>query len=89
MSLLALNEGNATPSVLLLSPQPCDGADPQKGQKRKYQVGRLTLRTLFFDDQLLSACKAGASQVVVLGAGMDGRAWRLDLPAGEGLPMGS
>lgn len=71
------------PLSVLLFLQPCDGADPQKGQKRNYQVGRLTLRTLFFDDQVLSAVKAGASQVVILGAGMDCRAWRLDLPAGE------
>ena len=45
----------------------------------------MTLRTLFFDKEILSAIKAGASQVVILGAGMDCRAWRLDLPPGVGL----
>ena len=52
--------------------------------KRKYAVGRVTLRTLFFDDHVLAAVRAGARQVVLLGAGMDCRAWRLDLPAGDG-----
>ena len=63
-----------------------EGAD--KGEhgdsKRKYAVGRVTLRTLFFDDHVLSAVRAGARQVVLLGAGMDCRAWRLDLAAGKG-----
>ncbi|BDA41776.1 Putative S-adenosyl-L-methionine-dependent methyltransferase [Coccomyxa sp. Obi] len=49
---------------------------------RKFLVGRVALRTLFYDDHLLAACKAGARQVVLLGAGMDSRAWRLDLPEG-------
>ena len=51
--------------------------------KRKYQVGRVTLRTLFFDKHLLAALRSGARQVVLLGAGMDSRAWRLDLPPGD------
>lgn len=50
---------------------------------RKYLVGRVALRTLFYDDHLLAALKGGAvRQVVLLGAGMDSRAWRLDLPEG-------
>ncbi|BDA46207.1 Putative S-adenosyl-L-methionine-dependent methyltransferase [Coccomyxa sp. Obi] len=49
---------------------------------RKFPVGRMVLRTLYYDDHLLAACKAGARQVVLLGAGMDTRAWRLELPEG-------
>ncbi|KAK9908943.1 hypothetical protein WJX75_005035 [Coccomyxa subellipsoidea] len=50
---------------------------------RTYLVGRVALRTLFYDDHLLAAVKGGAiRQVVLLGAGMDSRAWRLDLPKG-------
>ena len=74
------------PYVLLLLLQPCAGAEPEKGQRRKYQVGRVALRSVFFDSEIMRAISAGANQVVVLGAGMDCRAWRLDLPAGEGLP---
>ena len=52
---------------------------------RKFQVGRVTLRTLFFDRHLQAALRQGARQVVLLGAGMDSRAWRLELPPGEHL----
>jgi len=45
------------------------------------QSGFLPVRTRFFDDVLAAACKP-AGQVVLLGAGLDTRAWRLPLPAG-------
>ena len=32
---------------------------------RKFLVGRVALRTLFYDDHLLTACKAGARQVIL------------------------
>jgi methyltransferase (TIGR00027 family) len=35
------------------------------------------VRTRFFDDHLLAACEAGCRQVVLLGAGLDTRAFRL------------
>jgi methyltransferase (TIGR00027 family) len=38
-------------------------------------------RTPFYDRQLLDAVRAGIRQVVVLGAGLDTRAFRLELPA--------
>ena len=44
------------------------------------QNGFLPVRTRFFDDVLAAACKP-AGQVVLLGAGLDTRAWRLPLPA--------
>jgi methyltransferase (TIGR00027 family) len=37
-------------------------------------------RTSFFDDQLLAACERGAGQVVILGAGYDGRSLRFRQP---------
>jgi hypothetical protein len=49
-------------------------------------VGRVTLRTLFFDARIAAALEGkdgpAARQVVLLGAGMDTRAWRLKMPAG-------
>src|SRR2546430_15760410 len=42
----------------------------------------LALRTRFFDDAVLAACATGVRQVVLLGAGLDARAFRLDWPPG-------
>ena len=44
--------------------------------------GRLAVRTKFFDDAIVDACArarngASSTQVVVVGAGLDSRAWRL------------
>jgi Leucine carboxyl methyltransferase len=92
-------------------------AEVQTATGRTHQVGRVAIRTLWFDTQLLAALdparqpqpllaelRPGASsissngsgsavqlrltanatpgQVVMLGAGMDTRAWRLQLPPG-------
>ncbi len=43
---------------------------------------QVAVRTAFFDDQLLDACRIGCRQVVLLAAGLDARAFRLDWPAG-------
>ncbi|AHI00573.1 SAM-dependent methyltransferase [Kutzneria albida] len=43
------------------------------------------IRTRFFDDCTEHACAEGCDQVVVLGAGLDARAFRLDLPTGARL----
>jgi methyltransferase (TIGR00027 family) len=40
----------------------------------------ITVRTRFLDDLLLDACAGGARQVVILGAGLDARAFRLAWP---------
>ncbi|MEU1076171.1 MULTISPECIES: SAM-dependent methyltransferase [unclassified Streptomyces] len=40
------------------------------------------VRTRFFDDELLTAMRAGIRQVVTLAAGVDGRTLRLDCPPG-------
>lgn len=42
----------------------------------------MVVRTRFFDEYLLSATRSGCRQVVLLGAGLDARAFRLDWPAG-------
>jgi methyltransferase (TIGR00027 family) len=42
----------------------------------------LAIRTRFFDDQARAATAAGIRQIVLLAAGLDGRAFRLDWPAG-------
>ncbi|WP_394850037.1 SAM-dependent methyltransferase [Pendulispora brunnea] len=38
------------------------------------------VRTRFFDEYLLKACRAGCRQIVTLAAGLDARAFRLQLP---------
>lgn len=43
----------------------------------------IVVRTRFFDDFLLAAAEAGCRQFVLLGAGLDMRAYRLGLPPGS------
>ncbi len=43
---------------------------------------QVAVRTAFFDEQLLDACRIGCRQVVLLASGLDARAFRLDWPAG-------
>ncbi|MFT7841206.1 SAM-dependent methyltransferase [Saccharothrix sp. BKS2] len=57
---------------------PDGDADPLWGRLARY----FGLRTRVFDDFLLRSAHAGARQVVLLGAGLDTRALRLDWPAG-------
>ncbi|MHB8674760.1 MAG: SAM-dependent methyltransferase, partial [Candidatus Limnocylindrales bacterium] len=40
------------------------------------------LRTRFFDDFVVDVCRAGCQQVILLGAGLDTRAFRIVLPEG-------
>jgi hypothetical protein len=42
----------------------------------------VAVRTRFYDDYLSTACAAGCRQVVLLAAGLDTRAFRLDWPEG-------
>lgn len=44
--------------------------------------GFMGVRTRFFDEFFLSAAAAGVRQAVILAAGLDARAYRLDWPAG-------
>ena len=45
--------------------------------------GRIAIRTKFFDDAVVHALGDGTEQVVLLGAGLDTRAWRLAPPKGS------
>lgn len=45
-------------------------------------AGQVAVRTRFLDQALLDAARQGAVQVVLLGCGMDSRAFRLEWPAG-------
>jgi methyltransferase (TIGR00027 family) len=57
---------------------PDGDADPLWGRLARY----FGLRTRVLDDFLLDSARTGARQVVLLGAGLDSRAFRLDWPAG-------
>ncbi|APR77262.1 O-Methyltransferase involved in polyketide biosynthesis [Minicystis rosea] len=45
----------------------------------------IALRTRFFDDELLRAADSGVRQIVILAAGLDARAYRLEWPDGTHL----
>ncbi|GAA1269578.1 class I SAM-dependent methyltransferase [Streptomyces aureus] len=67
-----------------------DSALPPRGdeasQRRKLGVAfSIIIRTKFLDDLLEQASAAGVRQVVLLGAGMDSRAFRMDWPEGTRL----
>ncbi|WP_299538184.1 class I SAM-dependent methyltransferase [uncultured Streptomyces sp.] len=57
---------------------PDGDANPLWGRMARY----FGLRTRVLDDFLLGAVRSGPRQVVILGAGLDARAFRLDWPAG-------
>ncbi|MEU0600224.1 SAM-dependent methyltransferase [Streptomyces sp. NPDC006393] len=61
------------------------GSPPGSGVLQQVLPDWLAVRTRFFDDHLLAVTRAGLSQVVLLGAGLDTRAHRLDWPDGIGL----
>ena len=67
-----------------------DSAPPQGGDEaaRRLRLGvafSIVIRTKFLDDLLDEAAAAGVRQVVLLGAGMDSRAFRTDWPEGTRL----
>lgn len=70
-------------AAVLPMPMPTDARDvpPEDGlwQRASLLVG---LRSRFFDDHLARSTAAGVRQVVLLAAGLDCRALRLDWPAG-------
>jgi len=55
-------------------------ADDLGEGRRAALVAWINVRTRFLDDLLLEACAGGARQVVILGAGLDARAFRLAWP---------
>src|SRR4051812_24564990 len=53
-----------------------EAAAPRSGQAVQDLLGFITARTEFFDDAVLRAVGGGITQIVILGAGYDGRALR-------------
>jgi methyltransferase (TIGR00027 family) len=54
--------------------------DPRIGERMEAMRGYIASRTLFFDEFFLAAAADGIRQSVILAAGLDARAWRLDWP---------
>ncbi len=70
---------------------PWYGDDDRGGREEQDRLGKLidenarnyqAVRTHFFDDFFGAASRDGVRQVVILAAGLDSRAYRLDWPAG-------
>jgi methyltransferase (TIGR00027 family) len=57
-------------------------ADPELAAVRAHMVNYQAARTHFFDAYFQAAAAAGIRQHVILAAGLDSRAYRLDWPAG-------
>ncbi|MFD9669259.1 class I SAM-dependent methyltransferase [Rhodococcus sp. NPDC059968] len=57
-------------------------ADPSSLGNVPFFPGFMGIRTKFFDEFFLSAAAAGVPQAVILAAGLDARAYRLDWPLG-------
>ncbi|PPS83104.1 SAM-dependent methyltransferase [Streptomyces sp. MH60] len=58
------------------------GGPPGDGPMQRLLPDWQVVRSRFFDDYLLTAARSGCRQVVVLSAGLDTRAFRLDWPTG-------
>lgn len=56
--------------------------DEQGRRAHRIGIDYQAVRTHFFDEYFADAVKAGIRQVVILAAGLDSRAYRLDWPAG-------
>lgn len=63
-------------------PESREEADGTYGPFWRRIVEGVIVRTRFLDDYVLAAAHAGCAQVVILGAGLDARAYRLDWPDG-------
>ncbi|MFH8658571.1 class I SAM-dependent methyltransferase [Streptomyces afghaniensis] len=60
--------------------------DDEAAQRRRLAVSfSIVIRTKFLDDLLQQASASGVRQIVLLGAGMDSRAFRMDWPEGTRL----
>ncbi|MER5600326.1 SAM-dependent methyltransferase [Streptomyces sp. NPDC002265] len=60
--------------------------DDEAARLRRLAVSfSIVIRTKFLDDLVRQACASGIRQVVLLGAGMDSRAFRMDWPEGTRL----
>src|ERR1700755_2973375 len=59
-----------------------EAIDPEAAAVFEHMRGYQAVRTHFFDAHFAGAVAAGIRQVVILAAGLDARAYRLDWPAG-------
>ena len=59
-----------------------DLSDEEGSAASRLLTDVMAVRTRFFDDFFIDAAKAGIRQAVILAAGLDARAYRLDWPAG-------
>ena len=67
----------------LRAAEPSSWSAPETGRRRREGLATwVSVRTRFLDDLLLEACADGARQVVILGAGLDARGFRLHWPTG-------
>ncbi|OPC79601.1 hypothetical protein B4N89_00340 [Embleya scabrispora] len=77
-------------AAAFLAPLDASRAAPPAGFRPRRSLGArwsgmhgfIGLRTRLFDDELLAAARVGGRQMVLLGAGLDTRAFRLPWPAG-------
>ncbi|MCQ9132243.1 class I SAM-dependent methyltransferase [Streptomyces hilarionis] len=68
------------------SPPPLPDPDDEAARRRRKAVSfSIVIRTKFLDDLVRQAAASGIRQVVLLGAGMDSRAFRMDWPEGTRL----
>ena len=75
--------GAAETPLPMLTRWPEPGAEVTDQQKLHLHGSRyIGLRTRYYDDWLRDAATSGVRQLVLLGAGLDTRAYRLDWPAG-------
>lgn len=75
---LAATFVDAAPPIFVDGPKPED--DPEIAELEASFEEAVILRTRYFDDLVLEAVRAGCRQVVLVGAGLDTRAFRLGLP---------
>ncbi len=61
-----------------LDTSPFGDAGPQRVQA---MIGGMAMRTKFFDEYFVASASAGVRQAVILAAGLDSRAYRLDWPS--------
>ncbi|MDG3014474.1 SAM-dependent methyltransferase [Speluncibacter jeojiensis] len=57
-------------------------AEPSRFESTPFFPGTMGIRTKFFDDYFLAAAADGATQAVIVAAGLDARAFRLEWPTG-------
>ena len=66
-------------------PGPTSTTTDDAARRRRGLTAWITVRTRFLDDLVLDACSGSCRQVVILGAGLDSRAYRLAWPEGTRL----